>query len=153
MFLGVPISIVVGPYLVFTAWAFDEFHQELNAINLHLASLHLSYMRVNALLGVREYLNQIQPEISILLLISATIMVVQNLLLPFCMYDLPFQRQMDVDDFVLCFDPKAPRTVRSWRNNNDGESRKIIPYRDLSAAYTVMLFLVKPELRDFHRQE
>lgn len=139
---------------MFVAFAFYEFHQELNAINVHLASRHVSFMRINALLGILDLMNQYQPLISSILFISAIVMILQNLL-PFFIYDLPFQREMDVDDFVLCFDPKAPRTlsVMAWHNNNEPKSRKIVPYRDLSAAYTVMLHLVKPELRDFHRSK
>lgn len=67
-------------------------------------------------------------------------------LLPFIMYDLPFQRRMDVDDLILHDDTKT-RSVNRYRQID------VIPYRDLSAAYTVMLQLCKPEVRDFHRSK
>ena len=68
--------------------------------------------------------------------------------LPFFLYDLPFQREMDVNDLVLDDDPKK-RSMKRYKTEN--ENNIIIPYRDLSAAYTIMLQLCKPELRDFHR--
>ena len=68
--------------------------------------------------------------------------------LPFFLYDLPFQREMDVNDLVLDDDPKK-RSMKRYKTEN--VNNIIIPYRDLSAAYTIMLQLCKPELRDFHR--
>ena len=65
------------------------------------------------------------------------------------MYDVPFQRKMDVDELVLDCDNSRKRSVKRYKT--EGETN-IIPYRDLSAAYTVMLQLCKPELRDFHRR-
>ena len=78
---------------------------------------------------------------------------------------------MDIDELVLSTNPRS-RSVRHYKPKdanivrfkkskskisieNQGPSERDVlglwPYRSLSTAYTVMLQLVKPEYRDFHR--
>ena len=72
-------------------------------------------------------------------------------LLPFFMYDLPFQRVMDLDDLVLSHSQDG-RKVQRFKECRYGEQvYQVMPYRHLSAAYTTMLSLCDPYYRDFHR--
>ena len=73
--------------------------------------------------------------------------------MPFFMYDLPFQRIMDLDDLVLNVD-RHGRKVQRFKECRYGEEvYQVIPYRNLSAAFTTMLDLCDPNVRDFHRSK
>ena len=91
------------------------------------------------------------------MIISGVVIIIQGLF-PFFMYDLPLQRKMDIDEFVRnssLLQPKIERVTRmnmaGFDDENNNPNGKIKPYRSLSAAYTVMLQLCRPEVRDLHR--
>ena len=91
------------------------------------------------------------------MIISGVVIIIQGLF-PFFMYDLPLQRKMDIDEFVRnssLLQPKIERVSRmkmaGFDDENNNPNEKIKPYRSLSAAYTVMLQLCRPEVRDLHR--
>lgn len=146
--LCAPPVICLAFYLFFFAWAFLQLRRELNGMDCTIVGSHVSYMRMNALNRLQILYGHREPALSCCYIAAAIVMICQSLL-PFFMYDLPFQRKLDVEDFVLHYDPKrrATEAVPWFRP----QQSQIIPYRNLSAAFTVMLQLCKPELRDFHR--
>ena len=73
--------------------------------------------------------------------------------MPFFMYDLPFQRIMDLDDLVLSFDSHGRKVQRFKECRYGDKVYQVIPYRNLSAAFTTMLDLCDPYVRDFHRSK
>lgn len=149
--LGFPPILIVALDLLFTAMAFINLRHELNIMDCDILKLHTSYMRLSALVNFKEALNTFCTRLCTSLALSGVLMIIQGLL-PFFLYDLPFQRKMDVDELVLSDDTKV-RTVKRYKDLSAlaRPVDHVIPYRNLSAAYTVMLQLVKPEIRDYHR--
>ena len=157
---GYPPIVVIALGIMFLALQF--LHLRMHFIRMHLEpariSGQISHFRYLALKQTKGWFMSHGVRLSISLILSASVMIFQGLF-PFFMYDLPFQRQMDIDDFVLNNNLQEKETVRYCRYkvyckpgvDSVEEERTIIPYRSLSAAYTVMLQLCRPDVRDFHR--
>jgi hypothetical protein len=156
--LAYPGIVVIAIAHLFVAVSFLELQHELNLMDCQVVQRHVSYMRMTAMLNMRTYMDKFATPLSAVLCSASIVMIAQGLV-AFFTYDLPFQRKMDLQELVLSNDPKN-RSVKSYKptpefNSNDGpnehELHKTIPYRNLSAAFTVMLHLCNPEVRDFHR--
>ena len=141
-----PIVVFIASFLIFTGFEFLNLTNEMNHLDWKLVRSHVSYMRLNAMVRLAALLKSHGAIFASTLILAGSVMITQGLI-PFFLYDLPFQRKMDVNELVLDYNSKK-RSVKRYKTG--GESN-VIPYRDLSAAYTIMLQLCKPELRDFHR--
>ncbi len=149
---GPPIIVVIVGYFFTIAWSLLQVTHELNIMNCKEVSGHVTYMRMAAMIDCKHYFNQAMPTLSYAMIISGLVMAFQNLL-PFFMYDMPFQRKLDVDDFVLSYNTKMRAKQKVIWYNRDEYHLDLVPYRELSAAFTLMLQLCKPELRNLHRSK
>ena len=145
-----PLLWILGAFLICVAYQFLALRTALNTMDCDLIRPHVTYMRMNALMEMRKLLNDHATLGALALAMAAMVLVIQSLL-PFFMYDLPFQRAMDLDELVVCYDQKGRKVQRFKECKYGDQTYSVLPYRSLSAAFTAMLYLCDPGIRDFHR--
>jgi len=140
--LSSPIVIIISALQVVMAWICLRIDEALQELNCSLLQHTISYNLLANLIDLKNYMQDHAKLLAIFYIISSLVQWI-TMLLPWFLYDLPFQRMMNSEEAAL---RNAAVANDSTRLHLECHSKYLGP----CSASLVLIKLCKPELKEFH---